>query len=73
MDINATFIGQFALISGLVIGIVSYFLGRRKTQTPVIAGVLGFVLGLIPIFGIIYLIVLMLKKDVIPNRVRMAR
>ena len=67
MDINATFIGQFALISGLVIGIVSYFLGRRKTQTPVIAGVLGFVLGLIPIFGIIYLIVLMLKKDVIPN------
>ena len=67
MDINATFIGQFALISGLVIGIVSYYLGRRKTQTPVIAGVLGFVLGLIPIFGIIYLIVLMLKKDVIPN------
>lgn len=67
MDINATFIGQFALISGLLIGIVSYYLGRRKTQTPVIAGVLGFVLGLIPIFGIIYLIVLMLKKDVIRN------
>ncbi|MCH8492167.1 MAG: hypothetical protein LAT53_02860 [Idiomarina sp.] len=67
MDINATFAGQFLLVCGVIIGLVGYYLGRRKTQTPVLAGVLGFVLGLIPILGIIYLVVLMLKKDVIPN------
>lgn len=66
MEISATFAGQFLLICGVVFGIVSYYLGRRKTQTPVLTGVLGFVLSLIPIFGIIYVIVLVLKMDVIP-------
>ncbi|MCH8492734.1 MAG: hypothetical protein LAT53_05815 [Idiomarina sp.] len=64
----AHFVLIFILIFGVIIGLVSYYLGRRKTQTPVLAGVLGFVLGLIPIFGIIYLVVLMLKKDVVSNK-----
>ena len=64
MEINATIIGQFVIISCLVIGLVSYYLGRRKTQTPLLAGLLGFVLSLIPLLGIVYVIVLMLKNDV---------
>lgn len=67
MDINATFIGQFIFISAIVIGLVSYYLGHRKTQTPVITGLLGFVLGLVPLLGLIYLMVLVLKRDVVPN------
>lgn len=67
MDINATFLGQFIFISAIVIGLVSYYLGRRKTQTPVITGLLGFVLGLVPLLGLIYLVVLVLKRDVLPN------
>ncbi|RUO18521.1 hypothetical protein CWE08_11430 [Aliidiomarina iranensis] len=67
MDINATFAGQFLFVCGVIIGLVGYYLGRRKTQTPVLAGVLGFVLGLIPILGLIYLVVLMLKKDIFSN------
>lgn len=64
LDINATLIGQFVFISAVVIGLAAYYLGRRKTQTPILAGILGFVLGLIPVLGLIYLIVLVVKNDV---------
>lgn len=67
MDINGTVAGLFLLVCGAVIGLVSYYLGRRKTQTPFLAGVLGFFLGLVPILGMIYLVVLMLKNDVVTN------
>lgn len=48
----------------LVVGVLSYYLGRRKTQTPILAGLLGLVLSIIPPFGLVYLVVLVLKKDV---------
>lgn len=66
MDINATLLGQFIVTCAVIIGFVSYYLGRRKTQTPIITGLLGFVLGFIPILGLIYLIVLVMKNDVTP-------
>lgn len=64
MNINATLYGQFVIIFALIMGAFCYYLGRRKTQTPVLAGLLGVVLSLIPIFGLVYLVVLVLKKDV---------
>ncbi|MBB6545157.1 hypothetical protein [Thalassotalea piscium] len=48
----------------LIMGAVCYYLGRRKTQTPVLAGLLGVVLSLIPPFALVYFVVLLLKKDV---------
>lgn len=64
MDFNATLVGQLIVIFALVVGVISYFIGRRKTQSPIMAGVLGAVLSIIPLFGLIYLVVLMLKNDV---------
>ncbi|WP_351014581.1 hypothetical protein [Shewanella sp. AC91-MNA-CIBAN-0169] len=64
MNINATLIGQLIVIFALLVGVISYFLGRRKTQSPIMAGVLGAVLSIVPLFGLIYLVVLMLKNDV---------
>ncbi|NRQ40958.1 hypothetical protein HRH59_00015 [Rheinheimera sp. YQF-2] len=64
MNINATLLGQVIFIFALVMGAVCYYLGRRKTQTPVLAGLLGIVLSIIPPFGLVYLVVLVLKKDV---------
>lgn len=64
MNINATLLGEFIILFALIIGAVCYYLGRRKTQTPVLAGLLGVVLSIIPPFGLIYLVVLVLKKDV---------
>jgi hypothetical protein len=64
MNLNATVVGQVIVIFALVVGVASYLLGRRKTQTPILAGVLGAVLSIVPLFGLIYLVVLMLKSDV---------
>lgn len=65
MNINATLFGEIMFVFVLFVGALSYYLGRRKTQTPVIAALLGVVLSLIPPFGLVYLVVLLLKKDVI--------
>ena len=67
MNINATLLGEFIALFALIMGAVCYYLGRRKTQTPVLAGLLGVVLSIIPPFGLVYLVVLMLKKDVGPT------
>ncbi|MDX1705672.1 hypothetical protein [Pseudidiomarina sp.] len=64
MNINMTLIGQGFLIIAVIFGLLSYYLGRRKTTNPVIAGVIGFILSLIPLFGVIYLAILVLKRDV---------
>ena len=64
MNINATLLGEFIALFALIMGAVCYYLGRRKTQTPVLAGLLGVVLSLIPPFALIYFVVLLLKKDV---------
>lgn len=63
MNINATLLGEFIALFALIMGAVCYYLGRRKTQTPVLAGLLGVVLSIIPPFGLVYLMVLILKKD----------
>lgn len=64
MNINATLLGEFIALFALIMGVVCYYLGRRKTQTPVLAGLLGVVLSLIPPFALVYFVVLLLKKDV---------
>lgn len=64
MNVNATLVGQLIVVFALVVGVISYFLGCRKTQSPILAGVLGAVLSIVPLFGLIYLVVLMLKNDV---------
>ena len=51
----------------MVIGILSYYLGKRKTNTPKIATLIGVLLSLIPPLGLIYLAALVLKKDINHN------
>ncbi|RUO44296.1 hypothetical protein CWE15_03760 [Aliidiomarina taiwanensis] len=73
MDINMTVAGQVIFVFALVMGVVCYYIGRRKSQTPVLTGLLGGVLSLIPLFGVIYLVVLVLKKDVGENEIATAK
>lgn len=63
MNIDATLYGQFVIIFALIMGALCYYLGRRKTQNPVLAALLGVVLSLMPLFGLVYLMVLLFKKD----------
>jgi hypothetical protein len=48
-------------------GALCYFVARRKTQRPKMAGLLGAVLSVIPILSVIYLFVLLYKKDINPT------
>lgn len=64
MNVNATILGPFVIFFVLVIGWLSYYLARRKTNTPVIAGIVGALLAFIPPLALIYLAVLVFKKDI---------
>lgn len=64
MGVNVALVGQFITLFALIMGFVSYYFGRRKTKTPILAGVLGVVLSILPLLGFIYLAVLIMKKDV---------
>lgn len=63
MNINVTLLGEFIVLFAFIMGAWCYYLGRRKTQTPVLAGLLGVVLSIIPPFALVYLVVLVFKKD----------
>lgn len=43
---------------------LSYYIGCNKTENPVAAGAIGFLLSFIPPLGLIYLIILSLKDEV---------
>lgn len=64
MSFNATLVGQFLVVFAIIMGALTYYLGRRKTNTPIIAGVLGALLSLMPLLGLIYAAALVLKSDV---------
>ncbi len=63
---NATLIGQLVLPSfAIVVAVVSFNLGKRKTTSPILVSILGFFLGLVPPLALIYLVVLVLKNDIV--------
>jgi len=67
MDINMTILGQFIFTSFFIVGGLSYYLAKRKTNTPKLATLIGLVLCVFPPLNIIYLAVLILKSDVVIN------
>ncbi len=66
MNINATLFGQVVFVLAIVMAVLGYYLGKRKTQTPVLTAVLAFFTALLPPVAIIFLIVLVVKNDVRP-------
>ena len=51
MNIDATLVGQLIFVLAIVMAVVGFYLGKRKTQTPFLVSVLGFVSALVPPFG----------------------
>lgn len=64
MNINATVLGELVAVSIIVIGILSFYLGKRKTTSPKIITLIGVLLAAIPPLGIIFLAFLAFKKDI---------
>lgn len=55
-----TAIGLFMV----VIGVVSYLIAKKKTQTPIKAALMGGLFSIVPILGIIYVIYLVTQEDI---------
>ena len=68
MNINATLLGQFILLSVIVISGLSYYLGKRKTQNVKTTTFIGFLLSFMPPLGLIFVAVLALKNNVSNNK-----
>lgn len=69
MNINVSFIGELVFYSMFIVGALSYYLGKRKTTSPKIAALIGVVLCIIPPLNITYLIVLMLKNNIVDESI----
>lgn len=63
MNFDLTLYGQIAFVFALVVGILSFILGKKKTTNPVLCGIVGFLTGFMPPLGLIFLAVLVLKND----------
>ena len=67
VNINATLLGEFIILSVIIITSLSYYLGKRKTQNAKITTFIGFLSSFIPPLGLIFIAVLALKNDVSNN------
>ena len=63
MNINSTVYGQFVIGLALFMTAICYYLGKRKTETPVLVSIIGFFTAIFPPFALVYLITLVLKRD----------
>ena len=48
----------------VIVGVISYYLGIRKTNSALKASALGFIFSIIPVLGIIYVVYLATKEDI---------
>jgi hypothetical protein len=67
MNVNATLLSEIILFSIFIVGALSYYLGRRKISTPEITTLMGVMLCITPPLNTVYLIILILKNDAVPN------
>jgi Mn2+/Fe2+ NRAMP family transporter len=72
MNIDATLYGEIVIGFIIVVSILSFYLGKRKTTTPKLASLIGALLSFIPPLALIYLVVLVLKRDINQNNLASA-
>jgi hypothetical protein len=63
MAFSTTELGLMVLTVMVIVAVISYFLGKRKTDSPIKASALGFVFSVIPVLGVIYVVYLAAKED----------
>ncbi len=68
MNLNVTLYGEIVFYSMFIVGGLSYYLGKRKTNNPKVVALIGVLLCLTPPLNIVHLIVLSIKNDIVPNK-----
>lgn len=64
MGLNATIFGQIILLLAIIMAFLGYYLGKRKTQTPILTTVVAVISAFVPPLAILFLMALLLKNDV---------
>ncbi|GAA0789587.1 MULTISPECIES: hypothetical protein [Pseudomonadati] len=64
MSINATVFGQLFIVWLAIATIIIAVLAKRKTQSPILVTVIGFIASFIPLISIGMMIMLALKNDI---------
>lgn len=67
MPINPVLLGKIVILFAIVMASLGYYLGKRKTQTPVLTAVIAFFSALLPPIAIVFLMALVIKNDVQPS------
>ena len=65
MTLNITFYGELVFYSMFVVGGLSYYLGRRKTNNAKMAAFIGVLLCFTPPLNLVHLIVLSIKNNIV--------
>ena len=68
MNLTLIEMGSAVVAFMIVIGIISYIIGKKKSTTPVRAALLGTVFSVIPVLGIIYVFYLANKEDLVSSK-----
>ncbi|NUZ11546.1 hypothetical protein HUZ36_12240 [Pseudoalteromonas sp. McH1-7] len=63
MNIDANLLGQAVFILAIVFAGLGFYLGKRKTQTPILVSVLAFFSAVAAPLGLIFLMALTIKND----------
>ncbi|TNI26753.1 hypothetical protein CF131_20820 [Aeromonas dhakensis] len=63
MNINATLMGQFILLLMIIVGVLAYWLARRRSERPALIATLCALLSLFPPLGLLALLLLVLHLD----------
>lgn len=63
MNINATVVGQIAFVFIIIMPFLGYYLGKKKTNSPIFVSVIAFFTGFIPPLAILFVLFLIFKKN----------
>jgi putative Mn2+ efflux pump MntP len=64
LNLNTTFVFQFIGALAVVMAIVGFYLGKRKTHHPFLMALLGLCSAVFPPFALVFTLVLALRKDI---------
>lgn len=70
MNLNVTLFGEVVFYSMFIVGGLSYYLAKRKTNNPKLVTLIGILLCLTPPLNIVHLIVLSIKNDVVQEKLK---
>jgi len=68
MNLNVTLYGDIVFYSMFIVGGLSYYLGKRKTNNPKVVALIGVLLCITPPLNIVHLIVLSIKNDIVTEK-----